>query len=162
MSYVSKTLGQHEIVVYSAHFHWLYWVGAWLMLLLLGAAVIGVLIFIHMWITAATTEIVVTNHRVVLKTGLLQRDTRELPIRSIELVAIRQGLWGRLLGYGSLIIHGSGDDEIRVRPIADPLMFRTAVENVSNPYSAAQLMPRQMDGAGVPASDFPALQAPGK
>lgn len=133
MSYISKTLGQHESVVSIAHFHWLYWVGAWIALLSLGLIVIGFIIFLRMWITAATTEIVVTNHRVVVKTGWLRRDTRELPIRSIELVTIHQGFWARVFGFGGLVIHGSGDDDIKVRPIADPLLFRKAIENVSNP-----------------------------
>ncbi|PQA87149.1 PH domain-containing protein [Hyphococcus luteus] len=133
MSYISKTLGQHEIVISSAHFHWLYWIGAWLALLSLGLVGVGFIIFFHLWVTAATTEIVVTNHRVVVKTGWLRRYTRELPIRSIELVTIQQGFWARIFGYGRLVIHGSGDADIKIRPIANPLLFRKAIENVSNP-----------------------------
>lgn len=133
MSYVSKTFGQHEIVVLRAHFHWLYWIGAWLALLFLGLIGVGLFIFFHLWITAVTTEIVVTNHRVVVKTGWLRRDTRELPIRSIELVTIQQGFWARVFGFGRLVVHGSGEQDIKIRPIAAPLLFRKAIENVSNP-----------------------------
>lgn len=133
ISYISKALGQHEIAVATAHFHWRYWVGAWAALVSLGLVGIGVLIFLHLWVTAATTEIVVTNHRVVVKTGWLRRDTRELPIRSIALVTIQQGLWARIFGFGRVVIHGGGDDDIKIRPIADPLLFRKAIENVSNP-----------------------------
>ncbi len=88
----------------------------------------GVLIWFARMIRKWTTEIAVTSHRFVIKTGLIRLDTNEIALHNIEGVRVHQGLWGRILGYGSLKIEGTGVDAIETPEIAHPVVFRRAIE----------------------------------
>lgn len=129
MSYVDKSLAMNERVVARAHFHWGYRLTALLALLLLGWLIIGIWIFFSMMIRAWTTEIAVTNQRLVFKRGWLSLDTQEMALPNIEGVKVSQGFWGHLLGYGHVRIEGTGVDAIVTPPIAHPIDFRRAIEN---------------------------------
>jgi hypothetical protein len=79
-----------------------------------------------------TTEIAVTTHRFVEKTGLFTLSTNELALNNIEGVRVIQGFWGRMLGYGHLRIEGTGVDAIVLPDIADPIGFRAAIETAKS------------------------------
>lgn len=128
MSYLERSLGVGEKIVARAHFHWLYSVKAWLALLLLGWVLVGIWIFAAMMIRRHTTEIAVTSHRFVEKTGLFNLRTNEIALRNIEGVKLEQSLLGRLFGYGHLKIEGTGVDAVTLPDIADPITFRAAIE----------------------------------
>jgi uncharacterized membrane protein YdbT with pleckstrin-like domain len=128
MSFISKTLGPHEHVVARARFHWFFTLRAFLALLVLGIILIGIYIFIAMMVRKATTEIAVTNRRFIMKTGLFQLTAREFTLSNIEGVQVHQGFWGRVFGYGSLIIEGTGEDHYQLPTIADPIGFSRAIE----------------------------------
>src|SRR5690349_15192933 len=104
MSYIAKSLGQGERIVMRAHFHWWYTVQAWLALLFLGVFIIGIWIFFAMMIRKWTTEIAVTTHRFIKKTGLFTIKTDEMAIHNIEGVKLTQTFFGQLLGYGHIRI----------------------------------------------------------
>jgi len=128
MGYIEKSLGVGEVVVAKAHFHWWYSFKAWMALLFLGIFLIGIWIFFKMMIRKWTTEIVVTSHRFVEKTGLFTLSTNEIALPNIEGVRVEQGIWGRILGYGHIRIEGTGVDAIQIPDIADPVGFRRAIE----------------------------------
>lgn len=151
MSYIERSLGDGEEIVARARFHWLYNVKAWLAVILplallaasilyademvrQGAAifavallVVGFIAFLSMMIHKWTTEIGVTSARFVKKTGFLSLNTEEVALRNIEAVKVSQSLWGRLFGYGSLRIEGTGDDHVQIPNIEDPVGFRRAI-----------------------------------
>lgn len=129
MSYINDSLAMNETVVSRAHFHWSYRLVALLALLFLGIFVVGIWIFFAMMIRLWTTEIAVTNQRLVLKTGWLRLETQEMALPNIEGVKVTQGFWGRMLGYGHVRIEGTGVDAIFTPPIAHPVDFRRAIEN---------------------------------
>jgi uncharacterized membrane protein YdbT with pleckstrin-like domain len=79
-----------------------------------------------------TTEIGVTTHRFVEKTGLFSLKTYEIALPNIEGVKVEQTFWGRLLGYGHLRIEGSGVDFVEIPDIADPIAFRAAIETAKS------------------------------
>jgi len=128
MSYIQNSLGQNERIVREAHFHWSYTLGA----ILLACTVIGLIFAIPMFIRLATTEIAVTSHRLIKKTGLVALHTEELSINNIEGVRVDQGFWGRVLGFGHLRIEGTGVDKVELPPIADPVAFRAAIETAKD------------------------------
>lgn len=128
MSYIDKSLGTGERVVARAHFHWSYSLKAWLALIFLGWAIIGIIIFFSLMIQKWTTEIGVTTHRFIKKTGWMTIKTDEMAIHNIEGVKLTQGFWGQMLGYGHLRIEGTGVDAITLPNIADPVGFRRAIE----------------------------------
>ena len=133
MRYVRRVLQPGETIVYSTKLHWIiYWRAilllivsitlagaAWYMAdnknlsLALGiAAVIFALlglssalcIFIRRW----TTELAVTDRRVIYKEGLIARRTLEMNRSRVESVDVYQTILGRILGYGTVTLRGTG------------------------------------------------------
>jgi uncharacterized membrane protein YdbT with pleckstrin-like domain len=128
MSYIEESLGDGETIIARAHFHWLYSLMAWLALIFLGIILIGIAIFLSMMIRKWTTEIGVTSHRFVEKKGLLSLHTNEIALHNIEGVRVNQGFWGRLFGYGTVRIEGTGMDAVTTPNIADPVGFVRAIQ----------------------------------
>ena len=95
------------------------------MLLILSglSAVPGVLLFIAAWFKRFGTEIAVTDRRVIYKTGLVQRYTTEINMAKIESVDVSQSILGRVFGFGTLTIRGTGETIEALRNIASPLQF---------------------------------------
>ena len=134
-SYIEKSLGQGEVLVAKAHFSWWYSFKAWMALILLGWLLIGIWIFFSMMIRKWTTEIAVTTHRFVEKTGLFSLTTNEIALQNIEGVRVTQSFWGRILGFGHLRIEGTGVDAVTIPDIADPVAFRAAMESAKGGLS---------------------------
>jgi uncharacterized membrane protein YdbT with pleckstrin-like domain len=65
---------------------------------------IGSYMLLRRLLVAVTTEYAITSKRVILKTGLVSRNTLELLHSKIDSVAISQGIFGRILGYGTLTV----------------------------------------------------------
>lgn len=96
---------------------------------ILGLFLLGLFLFAHLMLVKATTEIAVTNERVIYKKGLIARHVGELGIDRIEGVSVSQGVWGRIWGYGTVMIRGMGVGEVILPPlIEDPISFRKAVQ----------------------------------
>jgi uncharacterized membrane protein YdbT with pleckstrin-like domain len=128
MSYIQQSLGANERIVRQASFHWSYTLGA----ILLALTGIGLIFAIPMFIRKATTEIAVTSHRLVKKTGWFSLHTEELSLNNIEGVRVDQGFWGRMLGFGHVRIEGTGVDAVQLPVIADPVAFRAAIETAKD------------------------------
>ena len=75
-----------------------------------------------------TSDFVVTNKRVLIKDGFIQRTSLELLLGKVESVTIHQNIWGRLLGYGTIGVAGTGGTKQRFTAIAEPLEFRQQVQ----------------------------------
>jgi uncharacterized membrane protein YdbT with pleckstrin-like domain len=73
-----------------------------------------------------STELAVTNKRVITKFGFIQRDTVELNIQKVESVQVQQGIMGRMLDFGTIVIAGGGNPQAPVPGIRDPMGFRRA------------------------------------
>jgi uncharacterized membrane protein YdbT with pleckstrin-like domain len=149
MSYVKKNLIQGETLVYGTGVHWsvLFW--PFVVVILMAAA--GVAFFF--WQTFAgriemgtlligfalvlaifsimkrnSTEIAVTNRRVIIKTGMASRRSLEIMLPKVESIGIEESFWGRLLGYGTVVVHGTGGTPEPFRKIAHPNQFRQHVQ----------------------------------
>jgi uncharacterized membrane protein YdbT with pleckstrin-like domain len=132
-TYIEHSLGQGETLVAKAHFHWSYSAKAWLALIFLWWVLgLGIYIFFNMMIKKWSTEIGVTSHRFVEKTGLFTLSTNEIALPNIEGVRVHQSLWGRMLGYGHVKIEGTGIDSVEMPNIADPVAFRAAIETAKS------------------------------
>jgi uncharacterized membrane protein YdbT with pleckstrin-like domain len=89
--------------------------------------IIASLVFLGEYIRRACTEIVVTDHRIIYKRGVIARHTVEMNISKIETVDVDQGLGGRLLDYGTILVKGTGESIEPLRHIASPLAIRNAI-----------------------------------
>ena len=74
------------------------------------------------------TEMAVTNKRVIVKTGIIDRRTIELLLQRIESIAVEEPGMGRILGYGTVIVRGTGGTPEVFPQIARPLEFREQVQ----------------------------------
>lgn len=89
--------------------------------------IMGFLQFAQMMVVKATTEIAITNKRLVYKKGLVARYVGEMSIDRIEGVNVLQGILGRMLGYGRVMVRGMGVGEVILPPLEDPVTFRKAI-----------------------------------
>jgi len=99
---------------------WLYLVAAALALIACFALAFGLL-------KRISTEIAVTDRRIIFKRGLIRRHTIEMNMQKIESVDVDQTLLGRLLDYGDVTVRGSGSTFERLNFIDAPLRLRTTV-----------------------------------
>ena len=74
------------------------------------------------------TEMAVTSKRVIVKTGIAERRTVEILLSRIESVAVDEPALGRLLGYGTVIVRGTGGTPEMFEKIYHPLEFREQVQ----------------------------------
>ena len=79
------------------------------------------------WWRRLTIEVAVTDRRVIYKRGLINRHTVEMNMDKIESVDVEQHLFARLLNYGDITIHGTGEGEELIREVDHPLEFRSHV-----------------------------------
>jgi uncharacterized membrane protein YdbT with pleckstrin-like domain len=80
------------------------------------------------WMKRRCSEFAVTNKRVIIKLGVLKTRSIELLLPKIEGIAVTQTLGGRLLGFGEIVVIGTGGTEERFAGIQAPLDFRQAVQ----------------------------------
>ncbi len=97
----------------------------------LAIAVIGLAMLAARAVRRLTSEFAVTNLRVVMKVGILARRSDELLLQKVETIGVDQGILGRLLGYGTLTVTGTGGAHEPFPLVSDPLAFRRAVQEQS-------------------------------
>lgn len=156
MSYVRKVLLPGEQVIYETGLHWLVygraivlfvaaaalWVGAQFVprdsqdmvvgkTVVLGLAgvvlVLALLAALAAAIRRVSTELAVTDQRVIFKRGIFARHTIEMNRAKVESVDVDQSILGRILGYGTLLVRGTGGSLEPMESISDPLVFRTYI-----------------------------------
>jgi uncharacterized membrane protein YdbT with pleckstrin-like domain len=98
--------------------------------------------FLRLMIRKWSTEIGVTSHRFVERYGLLSMRTNEIALPNIEGVRVNQSILGRIFGYGTVRIEGTGVDSVTTPTIADPVGFvraiQTAREHTAQRFEAAR------------------------
>lgn len=151
MSYVDQNLLPNETVAYRAHLHWAIYIPgvviATVGLFLLAASTglggflifVGALSLLFAWIRVTTSEFAITDKRVVIKVGLIRRRSLELLLRQIETIGVEQGILGRILGYGVIVIGGTGGTKEPFNSISHPLEFRRQVQTQSTSHDAAPI-----------------------
>lgn len=84
----------------------------------------------------ASSELVITDRRVLIKTGIVRRQTLEMFIPRIESIAVDQGFLGRMWDYGTIVIRGTGGSEEMFEAIAHPTAFRNCVQQLQSSHTA--------------------------
>jgi membrane protein YdbS with pleckstrin-like domain/DNA-directed RNA polymerase subunit RPC12/RpoP len=146
--YVGSYLMPGENVVYHTQLHWAVFLpcltfSAFALLLFLSGIFSGAngLVFlagvpalivlplaISSMIAQSTSEFAVTNKRVLIKVGWLRRHSLETLLTKIETIRVEQGILGRALDYGTIVISGTGGSKEPFRTIASPMEFRRKVQ----------------------------------
>ena len=132
MKFIESTLPDNETIEMEISFHWTHTLVAWLYLLVLGWLIIGVFLFISMYLEKWTTERALTNRRLVLKRGFIRRKTEEISFNRVEEVNLSQSILQRILGSGDIKVTGTGAGEIMLKNIDDPLDVQKKVNELRN------------------------------
>lgn len=134
-SYIDSNLTNGERVVLRANVSW--WSQIWLLLFgVLGLAAfgLGLILIIIAVVRVLTTELALTNKRVIAKTGWIARSTIELRLDKVEGLVVNQGIIGRFLNYGTVFVTGTGGIKTPIPYISSPIEFRRVVnEYLENP-----------------------------
>jgi uncharacterized membrane protein YdbT with pleckstrin-like domain len=172
MGYVQQNLNPGERILYATHLHWIVLLRsilidtvssvAGLALLVWALAgkhtargeeqaagiagllliLFGCIVFAIAYVRRNATEMAVTNKRIIIKVGFLTKRTIELFLAKVESIEVEQSLFGRMMGYGSITVRGTGGTNEPFPHVANPLEFRRQVqhqiEEHVNPSPAAQ------------------------
>jgi uncharacterized membrane protein YdbT with pleckstrin-like domain len=137
MSYISRRLAPGETILHRGRFHFVQEIWPWVALLVLGILVIGIIIWLVELVRMNTTQMAVTNRRVLLKRGFFVVRLDELTLGSIEGSHIHQSIFGRMFGYGRLTLQGRGDTHLQFPTMDGPSRFRAAIEQARMQGEAA-------------------------
>lgn len=136
MSYIEDSLSSGEVIHRIFKLHWFARVPMYCWIVL-GLPTLGLtwLLAIYEYFRLRSIEQGVTNKRVILKTGIISRNTEEMKLTSIETVEIEQSVWGRMFGYGTVKLTGRGISDVTFKNIDDPMAVKREIEGVSNPVA---------------------------
>ncbi|MDX2345639.1 MAG: PH domain-containing protein [Legionella sp.] len=135
----------NQHVVYQARLHWVLFV--WPILFFVFSAwfginfpslheasvlfmLIGLIWSVLMWLTYQFSSLTIKEKQVVLRSGILVRQTIDVPLSKIESIDIKQSIIGSLLKYGSLVITGTGGTRQSIGYVARPLTCRRHIEQL--------------------------------
>ena len=134
MTYIEQSLSAGEKIEGVFRLHWTAWLPVWLWILLAIPTIgITLLVSLYVYLRLKYQEQGVTNKRVILKKGIVSRQTEEMRLKSIETVEIDQGILGRMLGFGTVRITGRGVSDFVFQRIDNPLAVKRTIESISNP-----------------------------
>jgi uncharacterized membrane protein YdbT with pleckstrin-like domain len=131
MAYPQKLLTEGESVVYDMRPHWrvLFFPAVVLILTVFGAAfllsavsmswarwaVLAVALFVlFVWVVQpvirwATSQYVLTNRRVIVRSGIIARQGRDMPLARVNDCHFSYGVIDRILGCGDLVVESAGE-----------------------------------------------------
>ena len=151
MSYVTNTLSKDEEIMEIGKLHWSCYIFAFsiaifaLLFILVGLigiaseesgtgpVILGIIFglwALYSFIKTKSTEIIITNKRVILKRGLVSIRTEELKNAKIESVQLEQSSLGRALNYGTIYLSGTGTAKMVLSDIENPLIFKGRIETI--------------------------------
>jgi len=132
MSYIDDSLVEGEVLVHRARVSWWSQFGLVLLGVVTLIVVVGLVFLIWAWIRVRSTELAITNRRIIAKFGFVKRHTVEINLEKVESLRVEQGVWGRILNFGTIFISGSGSSVAPIPNIADPLVFRRKFMEATN------------------------------
>jgi len=161
MSYVKSVLQPGEHVRFATNIHWtiylpgvlllvvaalVYWFGhrpvavgaAWISDWIAGVLfIIAAALMFRAWFRRWTTEIAVTDRRIIYKIGFIRRRTIEMHLDKVESVDVEQTILGRIFNYGDIIIRGVGVGIEPFTSVDSPIAFRNHVTAEPLPSASA-------------------------
>ena len=122
MSYIEQTLITDEKVNSLFSIHWFVYIAP--------IAFSFILIGIPSLIKLLFTEYGLTNKRVVTKTGMISRNTEEMKLNKVENVEIKQGIIGRIFGFGNVVVTGTGSSKVVISNVSGPLNVKKKIDSL--------------------------------
>lgn len=147
MRYIERVLEPGERLIHMSKLHWISYIPDMAIVLVAIAlfvvamvrphllwlslsgvcAAIGFFMLFVAWFKRRTTEIDVTDHRIVYKRGFIWRHTVEMHMEKVESIDVDQTILGRLLDYGNITVRGTGTGMEPLRNVEGPIKLRNGV-----------------------------------
>ena len=121
MRYITTTMGANESVIKAVR------QTKWQYCSLLNICTLG-LFTPFIWFRRWTLEMAITNKRVAIKAGFISRATNEIRVEAIESCLMKQGILGRIFGFGDLAITGRGNNVITFNSVAGVVNVKREIE----------------------------------
>lgn len=109
---IKKILANGEELVYRPKLHWVAYLN------------------LRYLIRNMTTTIFVSNKRFFHSHGLLRRNTHEMVVAKIETIDVKESMMGRLLGYGTVFVSGTGAGSITMKCMKKPFELQRQIRSV--------------------------------
>ena len=133
MGYIESTLSGEENVEFKFSYHWIMWITPVIGLFLIPVTVgVSLLFSIYYSLKIIFTEQGVTTKKGVKKEGIISRNTEELLLSKVETVEIKQGILGRILGYGNIQLTGTGSSNLIFKTVSSPMKVKRNIETLLN------------------------------
>ena len=146
MGYIDKNLMDGEKIIYRTKLHWIVFLGPAISFVLgvilmfdrkaaPGGAIfffIAIIWVIAAIISRATSEFGISDKRVLIKVGWISRNSLETLLTKVEGIQVKQGILGRILNYGTIVISGTGGTHNPFKKITDPITFRKIAQEQIN------------------------------
>jgi uncharacterized membrane protein YdbT with pleckstrin-like domain len=150
VSYVNSVLQPGETIKAIGKLHWIIFIRAFVLLVagivlliyasslttqlgfalrMVGWAVLALALLaaLQAWFMQSITELAITDRRVIYKRGFLSRRTIEMNMAKVETVDVQQSIFGRLLGFGTIRVRGTGQGIENLTGVAAPIALRNAI-----------------------------------
>lgn len=148
MGYIEQNLMLGEQIRYHTRLHWIVFVSP-IFLIVIGFAFsmsmcshtmaalvilgslfffVGIVFGVFRFIAYKSSEFAVTNKRVLIKIGFIRRHSLELLLHKVEGIGVDQDISGRIFGYGTITVTGTGGTKEPFKNIENPLEFRKQVQ----------------------------------
>jgi len=159
MGYVRNVLQPNETLIHEAELSWVgyltgvlvlvgalvLWVAGgeilgrplWVDIVAAAVALLALWLLGRAWFERWTTEVAITDRRIIHKTGFIRRNTIEMSVEKVESVDVNQSLLGRLLDYGDVLVRGTGAGLAPLKEIDAPLLFRSKLIGASHRLTPA-------------------------
>ena len=141
MGYIEDSLVLGEQIVYKAKislaaFIWpivlltfLWWLAAQVHpLVVVLVFFFSLIILVQMTLIYSTTEFALTNKRIIAKKGLIRRHSLEILLSKVESVRVAQSIDGRIFGFGTVTVIGSGGTNENFKGISSPMELRKRIK----------------------------------
>jgi uncharacterized membrane protein YdbT with pleckstrin-like domain len=149
MDYIDRNLVEGETVLFRTRLHWivllkpifaavillfvpggllLWFKGREMTWEAVGLFALGVIVIAIGTVKRNATEMAVTDKRVIIKQGIASRKSLELVLAKVESIVVNESMMGRMLGYGTIVLRGTGGTYETFFEIAHPSEFRNQVQ----------------------------------
>lgn len=109
---IDNILAQDEQILYKVKLHWLAYFN------------------LAKLIRNLTTTIFLSNKRFFHGHGLVRRKTHEMVIAKIETIDVKESLWGRIFGFGTVFVAGTGAGSITMHYIKRPFELQRQIRSI--------------------------------
>ena len=150
MSYVTRNLSKDEEILENIKLHWINYIVVGFLSVIAFLSLIAYMLdsalkketvfvffvlFLWCWVfydflKLYTTERIITNKRVIYKTGIISVKTEELKNSKVESIEIKQTILGRILDYGTIEFSGTGTSKVYFDNVDSPAAVKTKIDDI--------------------------------